>query len=100
MSKFITETVTYVHHWNDSLFTIKTTRGDSLRFRNGEFAMIGIMVDGKPLARAYSIASPNWAKESSFSQSKFLMAHSLLAYSTSKSAMSYLSAKNQRARSY
>ena len=35
MSKFITETVTYVHHWNDSLFTIKATRGDSLRFRNG-----------------------------------------------------------------
>ncbi len=66
MSKFITETVTYVHHWNDSLFTIKTTRGDSLRFRNGEFAMIGIMVDGKPLARAYSIASPNWAEELEF----------------------------------
>ncbi len=60
MAKFHTETVTDVHHWNDSLFTIKTTRDAGLRFRNGEFAMIGIMVDGKPLMRAYSIASPNY----------------------------------------
>ncbi|MDO4250375.1 MAG: ferredoxin--NADP reductase [Moraxella sp.] len=66
MSKFRTETVTYVHHWNDSLFTIKTTRDDGLRFRNGEFAMIGLEVDGKPLVRAYSIASPNYAEELEF----------------------------------
>lgn len=66
MSKFITETVTYVHHWTDSLFTIKTTRSDSLRFRSGEFAMIGLEVDGKPLVRAYSIASPAWAEELEF----------------------------------
>ncbi len=66
MSKFITETVTYVHHWTDTLFTIKTTRNDALRFRNGEFAMIGLMVDDKPLVRAYSIASPNYAEELEF----------------------------------
>lgn len=66
MSKFIKETVTYVHHWTDSLFTIKTTRNDALRFRSGEFAMIGIEVDGKPLVRAYSIASPAWAEELEF----------------------------------
>lgn len=66
MSKFRTETVTYVHHWNDGLFTIKTTRDDGLRFRNGEFAMIGLEVDGKPLVRAYSIASPNYAEELEF----------------------------------
>ena len=60
MSKLRTETVTEVHHWNDSLFSIKTTRDDGLRFRNGEFAMIGIVVDGRPLLRAYSIASPNY----------------------------------------
>ncbi|TWV81596.1 ferredoxin--NADP reductase [Moraxella sp. VT-16-12] len=66
MSKFIKETVTYVHHWTDSLFTIKTTRSDSLRFRSGEFAMIGLEVDGKPLVRAYSIASPAWAEELEF----------------------------------
>lgn len=66
MSKFHTETVTHVHHWNDSLFTIKTTRDAGLRFRNGEFAMIGIMVDGKPLMRAYSIASPNYEEHLEF----------------------------------
>lgn len=74
MSKFITETVTYVHHWTDSLFTIKTTRSDSLRFRSGEFAMIGLEVDGKPLVRAYSIASPAWAENWNFIPSKSKMA--------------------------
>lgn len=66
MSKFNIEKVTYVHHWNDSLFTIKTTRSDGLRFRSGEFAMIGLEVDGKPLVRAYSIAGPSWAEELEF----------------------------------
>lgn len=51
------ETVIAVHHWSDRLFTIKTTRHPSLRFRSGEFAMIGLEVDGKPLMRAYSMAS-------------------------------------------
>lgn len=59
MAEAHTETVTEVHHWSDRLFTIKTTRDPSLRFRNGEFAMIGIEVDGKPLMRAYSMASSN-----------------------------------------
>lgn len=66
MSKFYTQKVTFVHHWNDTLFTIKTTRDDGLRFRSGEFAMIGLMVDDKPLVRAYSIASPSWAEELEF----------------------------------
>lgn len=66
MSKFVEEQVTYVHHWTDTLFTLKTTRSDSLRFRSGEFAMIGLMVDGKPLVRAYSIASPHYADELEF----------------------------------
>jgi len=60
MAEVHTETVTDVHHWSDRLFTIKTTRDPSLRFRNGEFAMIGIEVDGKPLMRAYSMASSNY----------------------------------------
>ena len=54
------ETVIDVHHWSDRLFTIKTTRDPSLRFRNGEFAMVGIEVNGKPLMRAYSMASSNY----------------------------------------
>jgi len=60
MSAFNTETVLEVHHWNDSLFSFKTTRDPSLRFRNGHFVMIGLQVDGKPLLRAYSVASANY----------------------------------------
>ena len=60
MAELHKETVIDVHHWSDRLFTIKTTRDPSLRFRNGEFAMVGIEVDGKPLMRAYSMASSNY----------------------------------------
>lgn len=63
---YITETVTQVHHWNDTLFSFKTTRKDSYRFKNGHFVMIGLEVDGKPLMRAYSIASANWEDELEF----------------------------------
>ncbi|MDN5788525.1 ferredoxin--NADP reductase [Pseudorhodobacter sp.] len=53
--------VTAVKHWTDKLFSFRVTRPKSLRFRSGEFVMIGLMGDnGKPLLRAYSIASPNW----------------------------------------
>lgn len=48
-----------VHHWNDTLFSFKTTRDPGLRFENGHFVMIGLEVEGKPLLRAYSIVSPN-----------------------------------------
>ncbi len=55
------QTVLSVKHWNDRLFSFRVTRPASLRFRSGEFVMIGLMGDnGKPLLRAYSIASPNW----------------------------------------
>jgi ferredoxin/flavodoxin---NADP+ reductase len=53
-------TVTEVEHYTDRLFRIRTTRDTSVRFRDGEFLMIGIEVDGKPLMRAYSVASPNY----------------------------------------
>ena len=59
MSNLATETVLSVHHWNDTLFTFRTTRDRSLRFTNGQFVMIGLEVDGRPLTRAYSIASAN-----------------------------------------
>ena len=55
-----TETVTWVHHWTDKTFSFKTTRNQSFRFKNSEFAMIGLIVDDKPLLRAYSIASANY----------------------------------------
>ena len=60
MAESHSETVIEVHHWSDKLFTIKTTRSPGLRFRNGEFAMMGMEVDGKPLMRAYSMASSNY----------------------------------------
>ena len=59
MSNLATETVTSVHHWNDTLFTFRTTRDPGLRFTNGQFVMIGLEVNGRPLTRAYSIASAN-----------------------------------------
>ncbi len=59
MSAFNSETVLDVHHWNDTLFSFKTTRDPSLRFRNGHFVMLGLEVEGRPLMRAYSVASAN-----------------------------------------
>ncbi|MCC5809407.1 MAG: ferredoxin--NADP reductase [Ectothiorhodospiraceae bacterium] len=53
------EKVLSVHHWNDSLFSFRTTRDMSLRFENGHFVMIGLKVGDKPLMRAYSIVSAN-----------------------------------------
>ena len=66
MAKLVTETVTEVHHWNDTLFSFKTTREHNFRFHNGHFVMIGLEVDGKPLTRAYSIASANYEDELEF----------------------------------
>jgi ferredoxin--NADP+ reductase len=61
------QTVTSVRHWTDRLFSFRVTRPQSLRFRSGEFVMIGLMGDnGKPLLRAYSIASPAWDEELEF----------------------------------
>ncbi len=67
------QTVTSVKHWNDRLFSFRVTRPQSLRFRSGEFVMIGLMNDPdpktgkqKPLLRAYSIASPSWDEELEF----------------------------------
>jgi ferredoxin/flavodoxin---NADP+ reductase len=61
------QTVTAVTHWTDRLFSFRVTRPQSLRFRSGEFVMIGLMGDnGKPLLRAYSIASPAWDDELEF----------------------------------
>lgn len=66
MASLSTQSVTEVHHWNESLFSFKTTRDRSLRFANGHFVMLGLEVDGKPLMRAYSIASPNYEEQLEF----------------------------------
>lgn len=66
MSNLIKERVLRVHHWNDTLFTFQTTRDPSFRFHNGHFTMIGLEVDGRPLLRAYSIASANYEEHLEF----------------------------------
>ena len=63
---FITETVLDVRHWTDSYFSFTTTRDDGFRFENGQFVMIGLEINGKPLMRAYSIASANWEEQLEF----------------------------------
>ena len=66
MSAFLEETVLSVHHWTDRLFSFTTTRDQALRFSNGHFTMIGLKVNGKPLLRAYSIASANYEEHLEF----------------------------------
>jgi ferredoxin/flavodoxin---NADP+ reductase len=64
---FFVETVTWVQHWTASLFSFRTTRDPALRFASGQFVMVGLeKEDGKPLVRAYSIASPSWHDELEF----------------------------------
>jgi ferredoxin--NADP+ reductase len=65
-SAFYVETVTFVQHWTDSLFTLRTTRDPGLRFESGQFVMLGLELNGKPLLRAYSIASAYYADELEF----------------------------------
>src|SRR5882724_12906212 len=59
MSAFHREKVLSVRHWTDTLFSFTATRDAGFRFQNGQFAMIGLEVDGRPLLRAYSMASAN-----------------------------------------
>lgn len=66
MAAFYEEKILSIHHWNDTLFSFKTTRDPSLRFSNGHFTMIGLPVNGKPLLRAYSIASANYEEHLEF----------------------------------
>ncbi len=66
MAAFNTERITHVHHWNDTLFSFKATRDPGLRFKNGQFVMIGLEVNDRPLLRAYSIASANYEHELEF----------------------------------
>ena len=55
-----------VKHWTSSTFSFLCVRPANFRFRSGEFVMIGLEMDNKPLLRAYSIASPNWHDEFEF----------------------------------
>jgi ferredoxin--NADP+ reductase len=66
MSAFLNETVLEVRHWTDRLFSFRCTRDPGFRFAAGQFAMIGLVVEGKPLMRAYSVASPPWEETLEF----------------------------------
>jgi ferredoxin--NADP+ reductase len=66
LSNFNRESVVGVHHWTDRLFSFRTTRSPSFRFRNGQFIMMGLEADGRPLVRAYSLASANYQDELEF----------------------------------
>lgn len=63
---FLNAKVLWVRHWNDRLFSFAVERPSSFRFRSGEFVMIGLPGETKPIMRAYSIASPHYAEELEF----------------------------------
>ncbi len=66
MSNFFTQTVTAVRHWTDTLFSFSATRDPAFRFISGQFTMIGLEVDGRPLLRAYSMCSANHEEKLEF----------------------------------
>ena len=65
-SAFGAETVLEVRHWTDAYFSFTTTRDSGFRFENGQFVMIGLETEARPLLRAYSIASANWEEHLEF----------------------------------
>jgi ferredoxin--NADP+ reductase len=66
MSNLATEQVLSVHHWNDTLMSFTTSRDPGFRFENGHFTMIGLPEEGRPVMRAYSIASANYEDQLEF----------------------------------
>jgi ferredoxin/flavodoxin---NADP+ reductase len=66
MSAYTSEVVLSVRHWTEQLFSFTSTRSPSLRFNSGEFVMLGLETTGRPLVRAYSLASPNYEDELEF----------------------------------
>lgn len=66
MVAMATEHVIDVRHWNDNLFSFRTTRDPGFRFDSGHFVMVGLQVDGRPLLRAYSIASATYEEHLEF----------------------------------
>ncbi len=60
MSNFYREQVASVHHWTNRLFSFKTSRNQAMRFSSGHFVMMGLEIEGRPLLRAYSIASATY----------------------------------------
>jgi len=66
MSNLFDARVLSVHHWTDRLFSFTTTRDPGFRYQSGQFSMIGLIVDGRPLLRAYSMVSPHYEETLEF----------------------------------
>jgi ferredoxin--NADP+ reductase len=66
MSAHFDARVLTVHHWTDTLFSFTCTRDPAFRFKSGQFTMIGLKVDGRPLLRAYSMVSAHWEEQLEF----------------------------------
>jgi len=66
MSHFFDAKVLSVRHWTDRLFSFTTTRDPGFRYQSGQFTMIGLVVDGRPLLRAYSMVSPHYEETLEF----------------------------------
>ena len=65
--------VTSISKWTENLFSFKVQRPPDLKFKSGEFIMIGLYDDNqKPILRAYSICSPNWSNELEFYSRLFI----------------------------
>lgn len=66
MSNLFDSRVLSVHHWTDRLFSFRSTRDPGFRYQSGQFTMIGLQVDGRPLLRAYSMVSPHYEETLEF----------------------------------
>lgn len=66
MSNLFDARILTVHHWTDRLFSFTTTRDPGFRFQSGQFTMIGLSIDHKPLLRAYSMVSPHYEETLEF----------------------------------
>jgi ferredoxin--NADP+ reductase len=66
MSNLFDARILTVHHWTDRLFSFTTTRDPGFRFQSGQFTMIGLTIDHKPLLRAYSMVSPHYEETLEF----------------------------------
>ncbi|GGP19549.1 ferredoxin--NADP reductase [Silvimonas iriomotensis] len=64
--KYTAETITHLHTWTPSLFTLRTTRSDAFKFVPGQFARLGVEKNGKIVWRAYSILSADYDEHLEF----------------------------------
>lgn len=68
MAQTTEERVLSVHHWTNEYFSLRTTRNAGFRFESGQFVMIGLPdpAGGRPLLRAYSVASAHYDEHLDF----------------------------------